>query len=52
MPIMVRPKGAAKRVAYKLLGVPQNMAKNKKVRRKKRTEDDFFDRGPYLGPGS
>jgi len=29
MPIMTRPKGKAQRIAYKILGVPANMRKNK-----------------------
>jgi len=37
MPIMVRPKGIAKRVAYEILGVPSNMRK-KGAKRKVRKE--------------
>lgn len=33
---MVRPKGVAKRIAYKILGVPANMQKKKATRKQRR----------------
>lgn len=39
MPVMPRPKGQAKKIAYAVLGVPQNMEQPRK-RRKKRQHDE------------
>lgn len=30
MPVMIRPKGKAKKIAYAILGVPQNMTQPRK----------------------
>lgn len=35
MPSVPRPKGKAKKIAYKLLGIPDNMKKQKKKRNDK-----------------
>ena len=37
MPIMVRPEGKAKKIAFKIIGTPCNMLKSSK--RKKKTEE-------------
>jgi len=47
MPAMVRPDGKAKNIAYLILGVPQNMRKNKNkrnVNKQKGLEGTFIDR--------
>jgi hypothetical protein len=38
MPGMLRPKGKPKRIAYKVLGVPENMKEVRKTEREKRIE--------------
>lgn len=38
MPQAPRPKGKAQKIAYKILGVPENLKKNKKKPKDSKTE--------------
>ena len=45
MPVMLRPKGKARQIAWALLGVPENIfAARKESKRKKSTTQTLLDR--------
>lgn len=51
MPIMVRPKGVAKRIAYEILGVPANMQKKKATRKQRRIKRVLLEEETSLRVG-